>query len=339
MTSILVIRYEGCIRFEFRWNFCFFTEVQTCEAISSEDIRDCAFSDRWLRSEGPSERSYHICSSNEQILSEEIASQVCTSEKKQKFHGNSNLIQPSFYITDIDVIHTFSYMSRWKSMICSWCVYEGFNKMGLVQPNTARSTMATVTAPWRHSIVPMSYPYTQAQQQSSPVIYAASIVRWEFETIEIIVFSSCDCRFYCVSCCMSRPRIESNSPFPTIYCLYHVYEQVYDWLLQVMYGEVMIQGQQYRFASSNEKLAPEACRFESHDIKSIINLSNKVTLNLPHQYMGIKWKRLKAFRMARNWSISVAFGLVLSSKQKQNQQITLTFQQMGQFPQFLSQYS
>ena len=151
--------------------------------------------------------------------------------------------------------------------------------MGLVQPNTTRSTMANATAPWRHNIVPMSYPYTQAQQQSSPVIYAAWIVRWEFETIEIIVFSSCDCRFYCVSCCMSRPRIESNSPFPTIYCLYYVYKQVYDWLLQVMYGEVMIQGQQYRFASDDEKLAPAGCRFESHDIKSIINLSNKVTLH------------------------------------------------------------
>ena len=62
----------------------------------------------------------------------------------------------------------------------------------------------------------------------------------------------------------------------------------------------MIQGQQYRFASSNEKLAPSACRFESHDIKSIINLSNKVTLDLTHRYMDIKWKSDKVVRMARN---------------------------------------
>ena len=178
------------------------------------------------------------------------------SVKKQKFHRNSNLIQSSFLITNNDVIHTFYFMSIWKSMICSWYVYEGFNKMGLVQPNTTRSTMANATAPWRHIIVPMSYPYTQTQQQSSPRIYTAWIVRWMFETIEIIAFSSCDSQFHCASCCMSRPRIESNSPFPTIYCLYHVFEQVYDWLLQVLHGEVTIQGQQYRFASSNEKLAP-----------------------------------------------------------------------------------
>ena len=170
-------------------------------------------------------------------------------------------------------------------------------------------------------------------------MHAAWIVRWMFETIETIAFSSRDCRFHWASCCMSMPRIESNSPFSTIYCLYHVYEQVYDWLLQVLHGEVTFKGQQYRFASSNEKLAPSACRFESHDIKSIINLSNKVTLDLTHRYIEIKWKSDEVVRMARNSSISVAFGLVLSSKQEQNQQITLTFQQMGQFPQFLSQYS
>jgi len=67
-----------------------------------------------------------------------------------------------------------------------------------------------------------------------------------------------------------------------------------------MYGEVMIQGQQYRFASDDEKLAPAGCRFESHDIKSIINLSNKVTLYLYHQYMDISWKRVKVIKMARN---------------------------------------
>ena len=52
-------------------------------------------------------------------------------------------------------------------------------------------------------------------------------------------------------------------------------------------GEVTIQGQQYRFASDDKKLAPAACRFESHDMKSIINLSNKVTLTLTHKYMNI----------------------------------------------------
>jgi hypothetical protein len=248
-------------------------------------------------------------------------------------------MQSSFYINNNDVIHTFSYMSIWKLMICSWQVYGGFNKMGLVQPNTTRSTMANATAPWRHNIVPMSYPYTQAQQQSSPRIYTAWIVHWKFETIEIIAFSWCNYRFYFASCCMSRPRIESNRPFPTIYCTYHVYEQVCDWLLQVCHGEVTFQGQQYRFASSNEKLAPSACRFESHDIKSIINLSKKRHLICLIDTWILNGRAIRS----SGWQEIEVYRLHLDSccrqSRNKNKQITLTFQQMGQFPQFLSQYS
>jgi hypothetical protein len=38
-------------------------------------------------------------------------------------------------------------------------------------------------------------------------------------------------------------------------------------MLQVIEGEVAIQGQQHRFASGDEKLAPAACPFESHHMK------------------------------------------------------------------------
>jgi hypothetical protein len=69
--------------------------------------------------------------------------------------------------------------------------------------------------------------------------------------------------------------------------------------LEVSLGEVTIQGQKCRFASDDEKMATAACRFESHDKKSIINLSNKVSLKLPHIDTEIKWKSVKGFKISR----------------------------------------
>ncbi len=148
-------------------------------------------------------------------------------------------------------------MSIWKPMICSWYVHVGFNKIFISSTNTTRSTMANATAPWRHITIPMSHPLTHTQQQAYPVIYVAWFVRLMLETIEIIAFLWNVNPFYFESCHFWRPHPELSSPFPTIYCLYTVFDYIYDWLLYVSLGEVIIQGQQCRLRQMSKSWRQE----------------------------------------------------------------------------------
>ena len=89
-------------------------------------------------------------------------------------------------------------------------------------------------------------------------------------------------------------------------------------------------------------LAPSARRFESHDMKSIINLSNQVTQTLTHKYVNIFMEESQGLHDLKKLKYAgCIFNCVVvkSSKQTQNLQITLSFHQLGQFPQFFLRYS
>jgi len=193
-------------------------------------------------------------------------------------------------------------MSVWKPMICSWYVHVGFNKRAISFNNTqldqngeCDGALTAYCCSYELSL----HTYTTTNIFLS--IYSLNgslnaqnhwdnciLVKRQFILLRILPFLEAS----------SRVKQSFSNHLLPLYCFW----MRYDWLLQVSLGEVTIQGQHCRFASDDEKMAPAACRIESHDKKSIINLTNKISLNFPHRYTEIKWKRVKGFKISRNRS-------------------------------------
>jgi hypothetical protein len=87
---------------------------------------------------------------------EEIALQVCTSGKGQSGINEKLFIGYSCRIGYDDVIHSFSFVSKHKSMVCSCCLHEDKHFGVLFKQNEVQSTMTKVTASCDENTMPES---------------------------------------------------------------------------------------------------------------------------------------------------------------------------------------